>query len=401
MKVLHVTPSYEPAWHLGGVVRSLSQLCRGLSRCGVEVTVFATDSGRDQRMPVPLNGPVELGGVKVHYFKTDVSLRYAYSQELAQTCRRRIRDFDLVHVTSFWCYPALAAIPPAQRSRVPYLVSTHGTLRPGNLQDKFVKKWLYYWAIEKRNVVRAAAIHYTSEMERELDAFHRFRTPSFVVPNGFDLEEFRNLPNVQEARQEWRINSGSLIITFIGRLHKVKALDLLIKALADGALRAREVQLMLAGPDGGEGEYLRKLVYQLELGERVQFLGMVSPERRNSLLAASDVAALVSTDENFGITAVEAMLAGVPVLVSDRVGICREVAADGAGMVVPLRSDAMACALNQMLSDPARLKAMGQRAAVAARRRYDIGIVAQKIAAAYEDILAGRRSFGLSWSDFN
>jgi hypothetical protein len=52
MKVLHIIPSYEPAWHLGGVVTAVSQLCRGLVQHGMEVTVFTTDSGKDRRMLV-------------------------------------------------------------------------------------------------------------------------------------------------------------------------------------------------------------------------------------------------------------------------------------------------------------------------------------------------------------
>jgi glycosyltransferase involved in cell wall biosynthesis len=364
----------------------------------VEVSVFTTDSGRDRRMPVPLNQQVESEDIKIYYFKTDFSLKYAYSRGLAEACRQHIKNFDLVHVTSFWCYPALAAIPAARHSRVPYLVSTHGTLRKANLQDHLVKKWLYYLAVERRNVTGAAAIHYTTAMERELDAFHRFRTPSFIVPNGFNLEEFDGLMDMLEAKKIWGINPKAQVVTFIGRLHKVKALDLLIKAMSEPPLQAQEVQLLLAGPDGGEEQALRKLAMDLGVEARVRFLGMVSPQDRNNLLAASDILALVSTNENFGITPVEAMLARVPVLLSEHVGISREVLADGAGLVVPLKVEAIAQALGQMLAEPAKLKEMGQRAAIKARERYDINVVGTQMARAYEDILTGRRSPELVWS---
>ena len=102
MKILHITPSYEPAWHLGGVVRSVSQLCRGLAKLGHEVTVFTTDSGKDRRLAVPVNQPVEVGGVTVYYFKTDFFLKFAYSRSLGAACRRLIKNFDLVHLTAFW-----------------------------------------------------------------------------------------------------------------------------------------------------------------------------------------------------------------------------------------------------------------------------------------------------------
>lgn len=398
MKILHVTPSYLPAWHLGGVVQSISQLCQGLSRLGDEVTVFTTDSGKDQRMAVPVNQEVNVSGVKVYYFKTDFSLRYGYSHALKKACHTSIKNFDIVHITSFWCYPGIAAVNGALRNRVPYLVSVRGTLRRAALNHKLIKKWLYFYAIEKRNVKRAAAIHYTAAMERELDAFHRFSVPSFVIPNGFNITEFQEMGNSQEAKRILGVPPGHRVITFLGRLNPVKALDVLIRALAENSLREQEFQLILAGPDDGVEASLRLLVNALHLDGRVRFLGKVDPQERQTLLAASDILALVSRDENFGNAAVEAMLAGVPVLLSQHVGISREVLADGAGVVVPLTVEAITQALRSMLSDPERLKAMGQAAAASSRRRYDIELVARKMTTAYEDILTGRRSPGLSWS---
>jgi glycosyltransferase involved in cell wall biosynthesis len=143
------------------------------------------------------------------------------------------------------------------------------------------------------------------------------------------------------------------------------------------------------------------LVKELQLETRVRFLGEIDPSERNRLFAASNILALVSVNENFGYVAVEAMLAGVPVLLSEHVGICQEVLADGAGMVVPLQVEAIARALTQMLANPAKLKAMGRTAAQAARRRYDLPIVAGKMVQAYQDILAGTRSPGLAWSDLH
>jgi len=399
MKILHVTPSYLPAWHLGGVVQSISQLCQGLSRLGHEVTVFTTDSGKDQRMAVPVNQKVKVSGVNVYYFKTDYSLRYAYSQALKQACDTSVKNFDIVHVTSFWCYPGIPAIDRALRHRVPYLVSVRGTLRRAALNHKLMKKWLYFHAIEKRNVKRAAAIHYTAAMERELDAFHGFSVPSFILPNGFNITEFQEMGDSQEAKRILGVPPGHKVITFLGRLNPVKALDVLIRAMAEPSLKEQAFQLLLAGPDDGVEASLRLMVNALNLKDRVRFLGKVDSQERQTLLAASDILALVSRDENFGNSAVEAMLAGVPVLLSQHVGISREVLADGAGVVVPLSAEAIAQGLRSMLSDPQRLRAMGKIAADSSRGRYDIALVAQKMASAYENILTGRRSPGLGWSE--
>jgi glycosyltransferase involved in cell wall biosynthesis len=400
MKILHVTPSYEPAWHLGGVVRSVSQLCGGLAALGHEVTVFTTDSGGDQRMEVPVNRPVEVGGVEVWYFRTEISLRYYYSPDLRKACLQRIKDFDLLHLTSFWGYPEIPAVSEAGRRRVPYVVSTRGTFLKYSMSQKAWKKWPYYCLVEKGILQRAQAIHYTAALEREGMAYLGLRPPSFVIPNGLNLAEFSTLPDAASARKALGLSPDAAVVLFLGRLHARKGLDLLIQAYARVVPDFPMMILILAGPDGGREGKLKKSAEHLGVANRVLFPGYVPPEKRNLYLRAADLSVLAThPGENFGNAAVEAMLAGVPVLVSEHVGICREVAADGAGVVVPLKVEAIAEALKRMLSDPEGLREMGRRAAESARRRYDIRVVAQMMATAYEDILTGRRSPGLGWSD--
>jgi glycosyltransferase involved in cell wall biosynthesis len=399
MKILHISPAYEPAWHLGGVVRSVSQLCRGLAALGHEVTVFTTDSGGDRRMEVPLNRPMEVGGVEVTYFKSEFTPRFGYSRALRNACRNSVREFDIVHLTSLWWFPGLAAAWAARQQGKPYVVSTTGGLTRYSLLQKSWKKRLYLMLWENRNLEAAAALRFTSAWERQESQYLGLKVSSFLVPNSFELSGPIEVLRQWEARSKYGLPSEARVVSFLGRLHPVKALDFLIKAFAMNAETFRDAILLLAGPDNGMLNHLRILVSKMGLTGRVLFPGMVDPRRRDALFAATDVFALVSHHENFGNAAVEAMLAGVPVLLSEHVGICREVAADGAGVVVPLQVEAIAEALKRMLSDPEGLREMGRRAAESARRRYDIRVVAQMMATAYEDILTGRRSPGLGWSD--
>lgn len=122
MKILHVIPVYEPAWGAGGVVRTVSQLCRGLAKLGVDVTVFATDFGNGQKLPVPVDRMVEVGGVKVWYFKTDFLHKFAYSRSLRETLRHHTQEFDLIAFSTFWCYPGIPAGMEARKHGVPYVM---------------------------------------------------------------------------------------------------------------------------------------------------------------------------------------------------------------------------------------------------------------------------------------
>lgn len=401
MKILHVTPAYEPAWHLGGVVRSVSQLCRGLAALGHEVTVFTTDSAGDRPLPVPVNQAVRVAGVKVYYFRTDFSYKYSYSRALRAACRQSLRNFDIVHLAAFWCYPGIPARRETIRRGVPYVVSTRGGFVPHSLAQKPWGKKLYFKLVEEKTLKGAGAIHYTAALEKEQTSHLGLRVPGFVVPNGLDLSEFVYLPTKSEARAALAIPMDIPVILYLGRIHPRKGLDFLLEAFAQGVNGSRTAALLiLAGPDGGQQGQLQAQAQRLGVAQQVWFPGYVAPQKRNLFLRSADIFSLATyPGENFGNAAVEAMLAGVPVLVSEQVGICREVAADGAGVVVPLTVEAIARALQGMLADPEGLKAMGERAAAAARRRYDLKVVAQLMATAYEDILTGRRSPGLGWSD--
>jgi len=246
----------------------------------------------------------------------------------------------------------------------------------------------------------AAAICYTTELEREQCAHLRLATPSFVVPNGINCSEFNRLPCPEEAMNRLGLPPGRRVVAYLGRLHSRKGLDILVLAFAQVIEQVRDGLLVLAGPDDGYETSLRNLVRKLGLDKHVLFTGFLNKERRLDLFSVAKLVTLVSyPGDNFGMAVVEAMAAGVPVLISEHVGIHREVTVDGAGRVVPLERDAIARGLMQLLSSPPILQEMGRRAYVSARKRYDVRTVAQQILLAYEDIITERRSPSLGWSD--
>jgi glycosyltransferase involved in cell wall biosynthesis len=398
--ILHVTLAYEPAWHLGGVVRAVSQLCRGLAILGHQVTVYTTDSGLDHRMEVSTQQPVTLGGVKVHYFHAEYSLRYGYAPSLRDACLTNLKNFDIIHLASPWAYPGIAAGGAARRRGIPYVMSPHGSLSIQNQGTKTWKKWLYLNLVEGRNLGGAAAIHYTTDLERRENILVGIKVPSFVVPNGVDLAEFDNLPDKQAARKELGLPASPLLVLYFGRLEPKKALDTLVKAFAQTlAATAPPAVLCLAGPDFGQEASLQDLANTLGISERVIFTGYIPPEKRKIILAAADLSALVAhTGENFGISALEGMLAGMPALLSTNVGFHQEAVAAGAALAVPVQAEPMAEVLGQLLADPGKLQTMGQAAYAFSRGRYDYRVVAATMIQAYEDILSGRRSPELSWS---
>lgn len=390
MRVLHVVPSYEPAWEEGGIVRSVSQLCRGLADLGTDVTVYTTDSGNGKRLDVSVNQAVDVGSVDVFYFRTTWSRSFRHSYRLARACYNNMDEFDLVHITSLWNYPGIPAGDAARKTGTPYVISPRGSLVPECLRRKWWKKWGYLKLFVEPDLRRAAAIHYTAQLERETCSDRAFGRPSFIVPNGFDLSEFEELPRREIALQAFGLPLDALVVGYLGRLHRRKALDVLIKAFGKISERFSEAYLLLAGPDDGHEQQLRALTGKLGLQKRVKFLGFIDAKKRRDFFSAADLLSLVShPGENFGNAAVEAMAAGIPVIVSDNVGICREVEADGVGIVTPVGVQFLAEGLAGMLSDPDTLKKMGRAAYHSSRARYSISVTAKQMRSAYQDVLSG------------
>jgi glycosyltransferase involved in cell wall biosynthesis len=384
---------------MGGVVRAVSQLCRGLATLGVDVTVYTTNGSGDGWLDIPINQLVEIGGVKVYYFHTELPRIFRYSKALKEACSKNIRSFDIVHIASFWNYPGIPTGKEVRRNNIPYVISPHGTLTSYALSHSRLKKWLYMKSIELRNLKGAAAVHFTTEVEREATAHLRFQNASFVIPNGLDFKEFEILPSRNKAHHQLGIPGGVIVLTYLGYLDYIKKLDMIILAIARIIKKFTNVRLLIAGPDYGLESSLRDLVQKLGIQRYVTFIGFVDNQKRAQLLSATDLLILLSLSENFGYSAAEAMAAGVPVLVSDQVGIAPDVEEDKAGFVVPTDVNAIAYILEEILSHPERLKERGDAAYNSARKRYDIRVVAKKMLKAYEDILTGRRSPECHWSD--
>jgi len=399
LKILFVTPIYEPAWKMGGVVRAVSSLACGIRNLGHEVSVYTTNSNGKGWLDVPINIPLHKNGVKVWYFNTPFPKFYRYSKKLAQACKENVNNFDIIHMASFWNYPGIPAARFATKYNIPYVISTFGTLTPEAINYKKFKKLIYMKFCEENILKHCDAIHYETYLERLKMSYFKIRKPSFVIPSGLFFEEYENLPISSESKNYYGFSADAKIITFLGRLHKVKALDVLIKAFTKITTIYPETNLILAGPDDGEEKFLKKLVNELNLNKQVRFIGPVSGEKKMKLFSSSDIFVLISHLENFGNAAIEAMAAGVPVLISENVGICDAVREDGAGLVVPVEEDAISNALINMFSNSDRLKEMGRAAYLSARKRFDIKLVAKLTATAYEDVLTGGRSPECNWAN--
>jgi len=388
LRLLFVLGYFEPAYLYGGPIRTRSVLSRALVRAGADVTVFATDAHGKGRLDVPIGQPVHLDGVQVYYFRRNWGQRFFYSRALGRACRQHIPEFDLVHSSGLWVYSLWPVSAACRRANVPWVESPMGQLMPWCLQHRYWKKRPYFNLVSRPRLNQAAAIHCTDDIEKEHVQALGLKPPVFVVPSPIDPKEFEGPPARGEMRARLGLPADASVSLFLGRLASVKGVDLAVEAFAEVAREHPRAYFVIAGPEeDGSGARARQRVAQLRLDGRVRFLGPVAGYDRLAALADADLFVMPSRSENFGVAAAEAMAAGLPVLLSDQVGIARHAASAGAARMVPLEVPRIASAWGKLLADPQGMEALAGRARAFALEEYDADAVARRMLDAYQHVI--------------
>jgi glycosyltransferase involved in cell wall biosynthesis len=213
-----------------------------------------------------------------------------------------------------------------------------------------------------------------------------------VVPPGVDRPPVRRLVDDGGLAARHPELAGRTLVCFLGRLTASKRLDLLIEAFAEVAAAEQAAHLAVAGPDEeGLGSELRASVARLGLEGRVSFLGLVTGPAKAALLGRSRVLVLPSQGEGFGLAVAEAMAAAIPVVVSEGVALHREVAAAGAGLVVPLAPRPLAAAVLRFVGDAELAARCGANGRALAWTRLSWDQAAAGLERIYQQVVAGAR----------
>lgn len=328
MRVLHTIRTINPA--SGGPIEGVKNTAARLVAGGHSVEIASLDNPTAEyvgRSPLPTHalGPS--------------CLNYSYSSRFYPWLKRHANDYDAIVVNGLWAYHGLATWLVARRTGTPYVVYTHGMLDPWFKRQyplKHLKKWMYWPWAEYRVLRDAQAVLFTSDEERlsARESFWFYQTNERVArygtagPLGDAFAEreafYRSFPELANKR----------ILLFLGRIDPKKGCDLAIQAFAQVLARTPPWHLVLAGPK--EGAWPSQLVASTELlgiGDRVTWTGMLEGDLKWGAIHSADALLLPSHQENFGVVVAESLACGVPVLISNKVNIWREIVDDGAGIV--------------------------------------------------------------------
>lgn len=338
LNVLNIISSVDPA--SGGVIEGVLRLHDAAGeRASMEIlTLDPPDAPFLAALPLPVHAcgrPSRPSDSRLERFFQ----HYRYAPGMKAWLRRRAKGYDAIVVHGLWNYAALGSSQALPALGVPYFVFVHGMLDPWFARQypaKHLVKHLSWLLAEGRLLHGAQAVLFTAEDER-VSARGQFLGWTYreeVVGFGA-LEPPAIAPAAeQRLRSDLQLGAEQPFFLFLGRLHPKKGCDLLIQAFARLAEQASQHVLVMAGPDQvGWRADLEAIARTCGVADRVRWPGMISGDQKWAALRAAEALVLPSHQENFGVVVAEALACGTPALISDKVNIWREIAADGAGLV--------------------------------------------------------------------
>ena len=365
MRLLHVVPHLNE--EAAGPTQSVMRLCESLAAEGNQVDLHTMAGGREPQ------------GVQMHVHREwRFPPHFGFSPKLRAQLAHAALDADIVHNHSLWSYPNMAAGMACPSSKI-LVTSPRGTLAAVARQRSRWKKLLFA-PLQRPAVERAACLHATSAMELNDIRAAGLRQPVIVLPNGIDV------PPLEADRQP---SSDTRRLLFLGRIHPIKGIELLLQAWQ--ALQAvhPEWELVIAGK--GDATYvgsLQKMAADLQL-KRVEFLGAIYGDAKHALFRSAEIFVLPTHTENFGIAVAEALARGIPVLTT-RGAPWEGLTSTGSGWWIERDLGALIDSLDvAMENNCAELAKMGRKGREWMIRDFDWDAIGKKMDASYRWLLCG------------
>ena len=350
MKILQVIGAFYPAQAYGGTVEVAYRLSKELVRRGHVVTVYTSDSlDKYHRQKSRIS---EIDGIKVYYFK-NLSNRLAwhrlvFTPSLLPQLSREIKNFDIIHLHGFRNFQNILVHHYAKKYGIPYILQAHGDVPYANqktiLKKIFDRLFGYTILRDASKVIALTETEVKDYKKRGMDG-----DKIEIILNGIELSEYEGLPKRGEFRKRYSIRDDEKMILYLGRLHKTKGIDLLVKAFADTSKELDNVKFLIVGPDDGYRSALEERIRALKVEDKVLFTGFVNNDEKIAVFVDADVFVTPSFS-GFPVTFLEACACGMPIITTNN-GDELEWINDKVGYVVKYDKDQLQDAIIKVLSD--------------------------------------------------
>ena len=388
MKILHIIHSVNPV--AGGPIEGIKQLSRAKETYGWVIEVACLD-----RPDAPWLKDFPL---KVHAMGPSY-LSYGYSPRFVPWLKAHCHEYAFVVVNGIWQYGSFAAWRVLRHADVPYFVFTHGMLDPWFKKHyplKHIKKWLYWPWAEYRVLRDATAVLFTCMEEKILarQSFWLYRCNEAVINYGTAGWKGDADAQRQCFLEKFPDLKGKRLFLFLGRIHEKKGGDLLFEAFHRIVSERPELDLhlVMAGPDDNTFAIgLKKTAQRLGIVDRITWTGMLLGDEKWGAFQASEAFVLPSHQENFGISVAEALSASLPVLISNKVNIWREIQQEDAGLIENDDLEGTHALFKRWLDlDAGKREAMRKNARECFLHHFEITSAARSLIKVYSDSLSDK-----------
>jgi len=360
----------EGAWpRKGGVgIGCVPKIGLSLAANGVEVVLVsggAPTPGYEGLVAPTVSGALRnrLGRGSFGIVSTSSWGKYAFAPSIFWRLGRDAQHTNVIALHSIYSFPVIAGYLLARFWQKPYVLWPHGVLSPFMRRIGRRKKWIYDRLFARRIVRGAAAVICTGEGERQESV--EFSNRTVVIPHGIEIKKFESLPPRGRFRAQYLDNHQGPLLLYLGRLAKVKNLELLIRAFAQVLASTPDARLALIGPADPVSfdQTIADCLRRHNVTAQTILTGPITDlQAKKEALIDADLFVLPSHSENFCHALFEAMATGLPSIVSNSINYATEIVSHGAGLALNREPGQFADAIVELLRNPDMRKTMGANA---------------------------------------
>lgn len=369
MKIIQVATLVTPDGAYGGPIRVAINQTRALRDAGHEVEFVAGASGFGRTLPSHFDG------VRVKLFPVKKIPKLGFSGMLSWSMRKWLRAnlpaADVAHIHMGRDLISLPAALAARQLGLPYVLQTHGMVTPSAhpLAGIVDRKWTIPALAGARRVLflteeERTGLNKVAPLEPILDHLHNGVPESDAAPS--------------ESLQ-------GLEVLFLARLHERKRPLMFVEMAKELSPMFPNVQFVLAGPDGGEGEAIREAILSSGISDNLCWEGAIAPDKTAIRLSACDVYVLPSINEPFPMSVLEALASGKPCVVTDSCGLSKAISEGQAGHVVNASLSSLVAAVRRLLEDGEHRQLMGANAKSLSKSSFGMSQVATRLEDVYRE----------------
>jgi glycosyltransferase involved in cell wall biosynthesis len=389
LKILHISYIYPPKLEVAdGITTVVYNVTKELAKRGHKVAVCTSNMLDLNSNNSVCSGHKMINGVDVYYLKSVMRFKtFIATPNAIPLLLKKFSNYDVIHIHDCRSFQGISSFLFSKMKNIPYVFQPHGSYLASSSvsTNNMLAKGILDSLICNRIVQNASKIIALNSVEAE--QYKTFGLPNekiSIIPNGIDLSQYSNLPHKGTFRIKFNIKTKVQIALYLGRIHKTKGLEVLIKAYAFmlNNFSIQNTLLVVAGPDDGFLNEAKSLVVSLGISGSVLFTGFIDPKDKMAALVDSDLF-VTPAFSGFPMTFLEACIVGTPILTTT-MGDKLDWINDKVGYITSPQEADLASAMNKMFHNESKRKEFSKNSVELVKTRFSLDSTVDKLEEVYK-----------------